>query len=169
MFRHAIPATLVALFLSSASFANPDDKVMDIRIDVGLPAVADADAAGRSARIGDDLKAAIAERLSGRIADKGIRIEIDVTQLVLDAGAGEDGKARLAGKVHFNDDYDNSKIRAFALEVSQGPSALVVPVTEPAEAEPVAHVVAVQQVNPDMVYGSLVSGFADAVVDHLNQ
>ena len=120
MFRLILTATLSTLLLSTASFAGPRDMVSKIDISIDLPAVTNAAAALRYSNIADDLKDAISALLVDRIAEVGMVLQIDISEVELSNSYTEivgSADTRLVGAVNVSDELNNANAKGFTLTV----------------------------------------------------
>ena len=120
MFRLILTATLSTLLLSTASFAGPGDKVQSIEVSIDLPAVTNAAAALRYSNIAGDLKDAISALLVDRIAEAGMVLQIDISEVELSNSYTEvigAADTHLVGAVNVSDALNNANAKGFTLTV----------------------------------------------------
>lgn len=168
MTNRILTPAFLALFLSataltSPAFATADAMVKEIDVTIDLPAITNPAAALRYTHIADDLKAAIAARLVDRLADKGIKIGVDLSEVELSSsftdaiGAAD---TRLVGDINFTDETDNSHFKSFELTVNVDQALpffdKAVDVTK-------------LSANSDEFYTAMISSFADSIVKKLNE
>ena len=163
MFRNILAPTLTALLLATTAMAGPDDKVAAIDVLVDLPAITNPAAALRYTHIADDLKAAIAARLDGRMEETGITIGIDVSEVELSNSFTDvvgSADTRLVGNVTFSDLADNSNSKNFELtiDVNQAKAYFATGVE-----------VMTLSANSNEFYRAMIDAFAEAVVARLNE
>ncbi|PYF09906.1 hypothetical protein C8J30_10638 [Rhodobacter viridis] len=117
MIRNLLAAT-TALFLGTAVLAATPVQEIDVQAD--LTAIANPKAALYWGHLGDDLKAAIAQRLAAQLAEEGAKVTVDIDELSI-ANTFEEitdvAEARLSGKVHITSPSDNSKFDSYDLTV----------------------------------------------------
>lgn len=168
MTRRILTPAFLALFLAttalvSPAFATADAKVKDIVVSIDLPAISNAAAAKRYSHISDDLKAAIAARLVDRLADEGVKISIDLSEVELSSsftdaiGAAD---TRLVGNVNISDEKDNSHFSAYELTVNINQAKPFFPANQDYSK---------LSADSDVFYNAMITAFADAVVKKLNE
>ena len=168
MNRRILTPAFVALFiagsaLTGSAFAKEDTMVKEIEVTIDLPAITNPAAALRYTNISADLKEAIAARLVDRLADKGVKIGIDLSEVELSSsftdaiGAAD---TRLVGAVNITDENDNSNFKSFELTVNVD------------QAKPFFGAdidVTKLSANSDDFYKAMIAAFADGVVAELNK
>ncbi len=120
MIRLILTTALSTLLLSTASFAGPEDMVSKIDVSIDLPAVTNKAAALRYTNIADDLKDAISAILVDRIADAGMVLTIDISEVELSNSYTEtvgSADTRLVGSVNVADAANNANAKGFVLTV----------------------------------------------------
>ena len=118
--RLILTTALSTLLLSTASFAGPEDMVSKIDVSIDLPAVTNKAAALRYTNIADDLKDAISAILVDRIADTGMVLTIDISEVELSNSYTEtvgSADTRLVGSVNVADAANNANAKGFVLTV----------------------------------------------------
>lgn len=121
MIRNILLSTVAALLVATTAQAKVDGMVKEIVVEVDLTALVNPAAATRYATIATDLQGALAARLVDRIADEGMRLSIDLSEVELsnsfqDAVGLADTK--LVGNVKFSDENNNTNFEAYELTVS---------------------------------------------------
>lgn len=154
------PIALASVLATSAFGAV--DRISSIDVTADLTAISNEKAAAYWGNLETDLEAAIAARVTDRLADDGAEIKIDIREIEL-ANALERGldlaDAVLVGMVHVVDDTDNSNYNSYELSVSLGSTALVFPEGE---------TVVVNIADTPDAYSRLIEVFADGVVKRLD-
>ena len=120
MFRQILTATLSTLLLSTASFAGMNDPVSKIDVSIDLTAITNPAAALRYTNIADDLKNAISALLVDRIAEVGMVLAIDISEVELSNTYTEivgSADTRLVGDVNVSDALNNDNAKGFTLTV----------------------------------------------------
>jgi hypothetical protein len=161
--RNCLTPILMTILLSSTAVASTEDKVAEIEVSIDLPAVTNPAAAMRYTHVSDDLKAAIAARLDGRLDPSGVNIGIDISELELSnsftdvIGAAD---TRLVGVVSQSDLTDNSHFERYELTVD---------VNQAKTFFPVDFDLTKQSASSNEFYQAMIAAFADAVVTHINE
>lgn len=151
-------SALLALFAGTA-LANVD-QIKEIDVTNDLTAIQNADAAAYWGTLEADLEAAIAARVTERLAEDGARILVDIREVELASAfdrALNLGDAVLVGQVNIVDETDNSNFDAYELSVSLETARVVVPEGQ----------TLVLSADDRVSYQSLVDTFAQGVVDRL--
>ncbi|EEW25153.1 hypothetical protein [Rhodobacter ferrooxidans] len=162
MFKTLLSSAALILALTPASFAAPL-MVQDIDVQIDMMALSNAEAATRFATMEGDLENALTARLIDRIAEKGVHIIVDVSEVELSNSYTEKmslADTRLVANVKITDDTDNSNFNAYELSVDINAAKVFFPegtdvMTLPATSE--------------VYYTSLIAAFADAVVSKLDE
>lgn len=76
-------STATIAFFAAASAVNAASMVKDVEVTADLTAIENPQAATYWATVADDVKNAIAARLTDRIADDGVSIKIDLSEVEL--------------------------------------------------------------------------------------
>lgn len=168
MNRRIFTPAFVALFLAGSAvtgpaFAADDTMVKEIDVAIDLPAITNPAAAQRYTNIADDLKEAIAARLVDRLADEGVKISVDISEVELSSSFTEAVGAadtRLVGAVNITDEKDNSNFKSFELTVNVNQAKLFFP----AELD-----ITTLSASSDDFYRSMIAAFADGVVTKLDE
>ena len=157
---------LAALMLSTSlltpafmtpAFAGPDGTIAKIEVTIDLPAITNPAAALRYAKIDDDLQAALAARLVDRLADTGMTLTVDLSEVELSntyteaVGAAD---TRLVGTVNITDMADNSHYDSYELSVDINQAKTFLPTTIDATQ---------LKASSDDFYKAMIATFADAV------
>ena len=161
MFYKCVAPALLGILLSSVAFAGPDGMVKEIDVTIDLPAVTNPAAALRYGNIAMDLKAAMLARLTDRIAEEGMRVTVDISEVELSNSFQEDlglGDTRLVGAVKVSDENDNSHFDAYELTVNVEKLRTYYP----AELD-----LTTLTASSDAYYTAMVDAFADGVVERL--
>lgn len=163
MIRTFLTPSLVALALTTAAIASTEDKVGAIDVTIDLPAIANPPAALRYTNISDDLKAAIAARLDGRMDPTGVTIGIDISEVELSNSFTDvigSADTRLVGNVTQSDPADNSHSENYELTVDVNQAKTFFG----AEVD-----LTKLNASSDEFYRAMISAFADAVVTRINE
>lgn len=158
--RSLIASGAIAL-LSTTSLASALD-VAEVDVTAELTALQNPQAAAFWADLETDLEAAILSQLVDQITDDGARLVVNIEGF----GIGDEADlpftvedAALSGRIHVIDLTNNANFQTFELNVSiQGMS-----VTD-TEGEPVM----VAQMPPEWTYETLITAFAEGVVERLD-
>lgn len=154
---------LAGLLIAGAAFADPDDKVKSVEVEMDITALTNAAAAERFANTATDLQNAILARVVDRTAEEGMEIKIDLSEVELsnsytDAiGAAE---TRLVGTVNVSDMNDNTNFNTYELTVNVDQ---VIPFL------PEGYEVATMTASSDEFYTAMIDAFADGVVRRLDE
>ena len=109
MSRLFLTTALSSLLLATTAFAALD-MVSSIDVTVDLPAITNKAAALRYSNIADDLKSAITSRLVDRLAEDGMKVSVDISEVELSNSFTEtvgSADTRLVGIVSITDVADN--------------------------------------------------------------
>ncbi|MDT8855442.1 hypothetical protein RNZ50_10540 [Paracoccaceae bacterium Fryx2] len=162
MIRSVLVPALVGLSLSTAAFAAPDTKVREINVDIDITALTNAQAATRFANMEADLENALTARLVDRIAETGVRINVDISEVELSNSYTENmglAQTRLVGNVNVSDETNNSNYESYELTINVETSRPFIPAGVD---------VTVLPVNSDVYYSAMIAAFADGVVKNLD-
>lgn len=166
MNRIVAPGLIAAVLVSGISataLAAPGDPVREIEVTMDLEAVTNPAAAARYATIATDLQGAIAARVADRVADDGVRLTIDLSEVELansftDAVGAAD--TRLVGDVNIYSETAVNMPMAYQLSVDVNQAAGFFPETLDR-----ATLVA----SSDDFYRAMIAAFADGVVRRLDE
>lgn len=135
--------------------------VKDVAVEVDLSAISNPAAAAFWTDIADDLENAIIARIADRVADDGVRVSVDVSEVEL-ANAFENitntADTRMSGQVNITSDTDNSAFNSYELTVT---------VEETLPYFPAGTTITMIQRGTPEYYRAMVEAFADAVVNRL--
>jgi hypothetical protein len=154
-------SALMALLAAPATAAV--DRIMEIDVTADLTAVGNADAAAYWGTLEADLEAAIAARVSERLAEDGARIIVDIREVELSSPferAINLGDSVLVGQVNIVDDTDNANFDGYELSVSLESARIIVPAGTDVRA-------VVFSTDDRSSYRALIDTFAQGVVDRL--
>ena len=157
-----LPA-LIGVSVSTAAFAARDTMVEAIDVQIELPAVTNPAAAARFSRIDTDLENALTARLVDRLADKGVKITVDISEVELSNSFTEQmglADTRLAATVMISDLNDNSNYNTYDLTVT---------INETTKFLPEGTDVATLKSDSEDYYKAMIAAFADAVVVRLDE
>ncbi len=161
MFPRVIAASLLA-FLPLTAHAQVMVKSVDVMIE--LDALTNAEAATRFANIEADLENAIAARLVDRIsAEDGVEMTIDIAELELSNSFTETfnlADTKLVANVKVKGTAENPDSANYDLTVDVGSSTAYFPE---------GTVIETLEPTSDVYYTTLVTAFADAVVNNLGE
>lgn len=166
MLRTTLTAMAACLFMTSAGFAGPEDKVASIDVSIDLSAVTNAEAAKRFTYIADDLKNAIAAVLVDRIlpeGEEGLRLTIDINEVELSnsySDAAGFADTHLEASVNVADATNNANAKGFRL---------IVDITEVLPILPPDTNIKVLRAGSDEFYEALVKAFAINVVQEMDK
>lgn len=155
-------SVLLTLFLATGALAQDSDLIKEISVEMDLTAIVNPEAAKRFGTLATDLQGAIAARLVDRIGEEGRKLTVDISEAELSnaftGGAGL-AESRLVGLVHVTDENDNSHFNTYTLTVTIDQARVYFP-PETDEATLTA--------SSDAYYTSLISAFAEAVADRID-
>jgi hypothetical protein len=161
MFRNAIiSASLVAL-MSGGALAATSVMVQEIDAQVDLTALENTDAAARYANIEGDLESALAARLVDHIADEGLRIVIDISEVELSSSFQESmniGDTHLVGNVTVINDEEPSEVDVYVMTVNIDQAKVFFP----ADLD-----VVTLTASSDTFYKAMIDAFAEGVAARL--
>lgn len=159
MSRLFLTTAMSGLLFATASFAV--DMVSEIEVTIDLPAITNQAAAARFATISDDLENAIAARLVDRLADEGMKINVDISEVELSNTFTEavgSAETTLVGTVSITDVSDNSNFSSYTLTVDVNQARTFLP----AEMD-----VATLSASSDEYYKAMIDAFAQVLADRL--
>jgi hypothetical protein len=161
MFRKTLWPTLAATLLATTVTAQDLTMVREIDVEADLSAIQNPRAASYWTDITNDLENAIVARLTDRIADDGVRVSIDISEVEL-ANTFENltniAETRMVGQVNVTSETDNTKFNSYELTLSVEQALPYFP--------PGTVVTAITVENRDY-YTAMIEGFAQSVVDRL--
>lgn len=153
---------LIGLLLATTAFASSDDKkVKDIDVSIDLTAVTNPAAALRFATTADDLKNAIAARVTERTDEDGVTINIDLSEVELSnsytdmVGAAD---TRLVGNVKVTNGAKYLNEYELSVDINQAQAFF------PATVD-----MTTLTASSDDFYASMIAAFADGVVRRLER
>jgi hypothetical protein len=162
MTRRILAPFLAALLLTTAAHAAKEDMVKEITVEIDLEAITNPAAALRFANISQDLKNAIATRLTNRSAEEGMAIFVDISEVELSNSFTEvvgSAETRLVGDVRVSDDNGNPMyVYELTVDVNAAKTYF------PADTDMTA-----LQASSDSYYTALIFAFADAVVKRFDE
>lgn len=153
----SIVAAMVAMSLATPVLAAEGKLVKEIDVGVELTALANPAAAERFATLETDLEAAIAARLTGQLAEEGVKISVDISEIELGNAFEETfdlADSRLVGLVKITDENNNTNFDTYKLTVDMAQSRLFLPLGVD---------VVVLAADRDAYYDAMVAAFADHV------
>ena len=118
--KRTIAAFLTATALTLPAFAQDGPTVKSIDVTVEMASVQNPAAAAYWGTLETDLESAILANLTGRVADDGANLVIDIREVELASGFAEAaglGDAMLKGSVTQTHDSDNTRFDAYELTV----------------------------------------------------
>ncbi len=160
MTRLFLSTALASLFIATASFAATD-MVSAVDVTIDLPAVTNKAAAARYSNISGDLKNAIMALLVDRLADDGMKVGVDISEVELSNSFTEtvgSADTRLEGIVSITDVKDNSNFKSYTLTVDVNQAKTFFPATMD---------MATLTASSDEYYQAMIQAFAKAIVDRL--
>lgn len=161
MIRTTLWPTLAAAMLASTALAQDLTMVKEVEVEADLSAVQNPRAAEYWTDIADDLENAIVARLTDRIAEDGVKISVDISEVEL-ANTFENltniADTRMVGQVNVTSETDNTAFNSYELTLSVEQALPYFP--------PGTVVTAITVENRDY-YSGMIEGFAQAVVDRL--
>lgn len=158
MFRISAIGGLAALTFATGAVAA---TVKTVDVAVELDAIENPQAAAYWTSIADDLENAIVARITDKIADDGVDVNIDLEEVSLSNGFQESlglADTRLVGDVVMTHATDNSRFGAYELTIDVNTARPLIPadvdvVTLPADTR--------------VYYDAMIQAFAQGVVDRL--
>lgn len=164
MFSTARMITLsIALAVSGAGLASAQTMVKEIDVDVDLTAIANEAAASHFATIDSDLEAALLTRLADRIAEDGVTIGIDLSEVELSNFFEQEydtAETRLVGQVNVTNATQNTDFSSYELAIRVNDLGAL------AGAD--ARDLTLAQ-SSDEYYAMMIAAFADVVVQRLDE
>ena len=160
MSRLFLATALSSLLLATTAFAALD-MVSSIDVTVDLPAITNKAAALRYSNIADDLKSAITSRLVDRLAEDGMKVSVDISEVELSNSFTEtvgSADTRLVGIVSITDVADNSNFKSYTLSVDVNQAKTFFPATVD---------LATLTASSEEYYQAMIHAFAQVVVDRL--
>jgi hypothetical protein len=156
MYHHSIPV-LVLAFVTTGAFAQDNDMIKEITVEMDMTAIVNPAAAERLGTLATDLQGAIASRLTDRIAKEGKKLTVDISEAELSnsftdaAGLAE---TKLVGLVHVTDENNSTNFNSYTLTVTLDQARSFFP---PDMDE------ATMTASSDAYYDAVIKAFADAV------
>ncbi len=153
--------TIAALAAASSAFAAKGITVQEIDAQVDLTALENTSAAARYATIEGDLESALAALLVDQLADVGVRIVIDISEVELSNSFQETmniADTHLVGNVKVIDDVDAGKTEVYEMTVNVEQAKMYFP--EGVE-------VVTLTTSSDTYYDAMIEAFAQGVADRL--
>lgn len=161
MIRKTLWPALAATLLATTALAQEPTMVKEVDVEADLSAVQNPRAASYWTNIADDLENAIVARLTDRIADDGVKVSVDISEVEL-ANTFENltnvADTRMVAQVNVTSETDNTKFNSYELTLSVEQALPYFP--------PGTVVTAITVENRDY-YTAMIEGFAQAVVDRL--
>jgi hypothetical protein len=161
MIRKRLWPALAATMLATTAFAQDATMVREVEVTADLGAVQNPRAAEYWTDIADDLENAIVARLTDRIAEDGVRISVDISEVEL-ANTFENltniADTRMVGQVNITSETDNTQFNSYELTLSVEQALPYFP--------PGTVVTAITLENRDY-YSGMIEAFAQSVVDRL--
>lgn len=110
----------IAMAISGAGLVSAQTSVKEIDVDVDLTAIANVAAAEHFATIDSDLEAALMSRLVDRIAEDGVTIGIDLSEVELSNFFEQEydtAETRLVGYVNVTNTTQNTDFSSYELAI----------------------------------------------------
>ncbi len=161
MLRNAIITTALVALISGGALAATSVMVQEIDAQVDLMSLANPMAAERYGNIEGDLESALAALLTDRIAEQGVKIIIDISEVELSNSFQETmniADTRLVGDILVTDEENSNNFASYKLTVDINQAKVYF-------AEGVD--VVTLTTSSDTYYDAMIAAFADAVVDRL--
>ncbi len=130
MIRNSFAGLLLATALVAPAFAQNAPSVKSIDVTVDIASVQNAAAAAYWGQLETDLENAILARVQKQIADDGVDIVIDISEVELSNGFQEVfgvAETRLVGSVKMVHATDNSRFDAYNLTVDVNAAVPLLP------------------------------------------
>jgi hypothetical protein len=163
MTRFSIAAFMLTTTLISPAFAGPDGTIDKIEVTVDMTAITNPAAAARYAHIGDDLQSALMARLVDRIAETGMTLSVDISEVELSNTYTEivgSADTRLVGTVNITDMENNSNYRSYELSVDINQAKAFLPTTVD---------LSTLSASSNEYYKAMIATFADTVAQKLSE
>lgn len=161
MMQKTLWPALAATLIATTGLAQDMTMVREVDVEADLSAVQNPRAAEYWTDIADDLENAIVARLTDRIAEDGVRISVDISEVEL-ANTFENltnvADTRMVGQVNVTSETDNTKFNSYELTLSVEQALPYFP--------PGTVVTAITLENRDY-YSGMIEAFAQSVVDRL--
>ncbi len=160
-FRALAIGSLAALCLSASALAAETGTVNTVEVSVELDAIGNERAAAYWTSVADDLENAIVTRITDQIAEDGVDIKIDLSEVSLSNGFEEQlglADTRLVGDVVMTHATDNTRFGTYELTVDVNAAKPLFPegldlMTLPADTR--------------VYYDAMIAAFAQNVVERL--
>lgn len=159
--NQTLAATALAALMATSALAGVE-RVQEIDVSADVTALQNEKAAAYWATLEADLEAALALRLTDRMADDGAEIKVDIREVELNNAferALNMGDAVLVGQVNVIDQTDHSNFNAYELTVSLQTAQVILPEGQ---------TVVVLSADDRATYQTLIDTFADSVVERLD-
>lgn len=161
MIRNSIAGLLLASALITPSLAQNAPTVKTIDVTVDISAVQNAAAAAYWGQLETDLENAILARVQSQIADDGVDIVIDISEVELSNGFQEVfgvADTRLVGSVKMVHATDNSRFDAYDLTVDVNAAVPLLPE---------GYVLSTTKADTKEYYDAMINAFARGVAVRL--
>lgn len=161
MFRNAITTTAMVALMAGSALAATSVMVQEIDAQVDLTALTNPMAAERYGNIEGDLESALAALLTDRIADEGVVIMIDISEVELSDSFLETmsvADTRLVGDVQVFDKANDGNHDSYKLSVDINQAMVFFP-------EGID--VVTLTTSSDTYYDAMIAAFAQGVVERL--
>ncbi|NJM81863.1 MAG: hypothetical protein HC844_04595 [Tabrizicola sp.] len=160
--RNILVTSAAALLLVvTAAQAEGDRTVKSVEVDADLAAIENPAAAAYWTSIADDLENAIVARITDQIADDGVDLSIDISEVELSNGFQDAlglADTKLVGRVKMTHASDNTRFETFDLSVDVNSAIPYLPAGMD---------VTIIPAETREFYDAMISAYAEAVVDRL--
>lgn len=161
MIHNPLWPALAATLIATTALAQDVTMVREVEVEADLSAIQNPRAAEYWTDIADDLENAIVARLTDRIAEDGVRVSVDISEVEL-ANTFENltniAETRMVGQVNVTSETDNTAFNSYELTLSVEQALPYFP--------PGTVVTAITLENRDY-YSGMIEAFAQSVVDRL--
>lgn len=161
MFTKSLAGALLATTLAFPLFAQTAPTVKSVDVTVDIAAISNPKAAAYWTTFEGDLETAILAQITDQVADDGINLIIDVSEVELSNGFDEQmgfADTRMVAAVKMTHDTDNSRFGAYELSVDVNQ---VIPLL------PEGTDITVLNSDTKTYYDAMVKAFANGVVERL--
>lgn len=161
MFRFTLWPAVAATLLATTAFAQDVTMVREVDVTADLASIQNPRAAEYWTDIADDLENAIVARLTDRIAEDGVKVSVDISEVEL-ANTFENltniADTRMVAQVNVTSETDNTDFNSYELTLSVEQALPYFP--------PGTVITAITIENRDY-YSGMIEAFAQSVVDRL--
>ena len=150
-----------AFIVASPAFAQTATTVKEVEVSVDAEAMKNAEAAAYWSEVADDLETAIVSRVTDRVAEDGVSISVDLSEVELATAfqnAFDVAVSRMVGRVDVKSDTDDGVFYGYELSVTIDEATPFFP--EDFDAVNLSS-------DTTVYYNSMIEAFADGVVKRI--